>query len=570
MTNTTQLSEKWIKASILGTIWASSEIVLGSFLHNLRVPFSGNILTAIGLVILISASYKWKEQGLFWRAGVICALLKTMSPSAVIFGPMVAILSEAFLLEFSVRIMGKTIPGFLIGSILAMSWNLIQKIFNFIIFYGYNIVEVYTNLMEYAQRQLKLHFDVVWAPFILLLVIYALFGAFSALVGIKTGRRLIKSPTFISPNNKTEIHDNFQKKKNHDFQYSIFWLIVNLIFMITPLLLIDKINFGIWVIFVIAIASIWAFRYKRALRQLVRPKLWIFFVLITMITAFVFTQLQSDSITTFDAILIGIEMNLRAIILIMGFSVLGTELYHPKIRENLAKSYFKQLPPALELSLESLPSMISSVPDLKSIIRNPVQVIFQMMSHAEIRITEIQNQNNSNLKVFIVTGEIGSGKTTCIQKLVEKLEADKKEVGGIYTSRIMENGKTTGYNIIEVSTKSNYNFLKTDGNETQERIGKFYIHSEGKNAAIKALQFSKKKNIIVIDEIGKLELNGNGWADELQNLIQKKKGNLILSVRKEVIEKVVQKWNIKPEKVFDVSNSNCAEINSEIIQKILD
>jgi hypothetical protein len=45
------LSEKWIKASIMGTIWAASEIVLGSFLHNLKVPFSGNILTAIGLVI---------------------------------------------------------------------------------------------------------------------------------------------------------------------------------------------------------------------------------------------------------------------------------------------------------------------------------------------------------------------------------------------------------------------------------------------------------------------------------------------------------------------------------------
>jgi len=58
-----RLSEKWIKASIIGTIWAASEIVLGSFLHNLKVPFSGNILTAIGLIILISISYTWTEKG---------------------------------------------------------------------------------------------------------------------------------------------------------------------------------------------------------------------------------------------------------------------------------------------------------------------------------------------------------------------------------------------------------------------------------------------------------------------------------------------------------------------------
>ena len=42
-----KLSEKWIKASIIGTIWAASEIVLGSFLHNLRVPLSSNFLTGI-------------------------------------------------------------------------------------------------------------------------------------------------------------------------------------------------------------------------------------------------------------------------------------------------------------------------------------------------------------------------------------------------------------------------------------------------------------------------------------------------------------------------------------------
>ncbi len=93
------LSEKWIKASIAGTIWAASEIVLGSFLHNLRVPFSGNILTAIGIIILISISFIWRERGIFWRAGLICAIMKTMSPSAVIFGPMIAIIAESLILE---------------------------------------------------------------------------------------------------------------------------------------------------------------------------------------------------------------------------------------------------------------------------------------------------------------------------------------------------------------------------------------------------------------------------------------------------------------------------------------
>ncbi len=140
-----RLSEKWIKASIIGTIWAASEIVLGSFLHNLKVPFSGNILTAIGIIILISISYIWTEKGLFWRSGLICALMKTMSPSAVIFGPMIAIFTEAALLELFVRLLGRTIAGYVIGSMLAMSWNLVQKILNYIIFYG---VKYYRSLQQ--------------------------------------------------------------------------------------------------------------------------------------------------------------------------------------------------------------------------------------------------------------------------------------------------------------------------------------------------------------------------------------------------------------------------------------
>ena len=175
-----ELSEVWIKASVTGTIWAASEIVLGSFLHNLRVPFSGNVLTGIGIIILISLSYSWKDQGLFWRAGLICAIMKTISPSAVIFGPIIAILCESLLIELSVRLLGRTFFGFAIGAMLAMSWNLFQRIVNLFIFYGLNILQLYEDLIKLAQKQLQVQSDIMWLPLIVLLVIYCLLGLVSA------------------------------------------------------------------------------------------------------------------------------------------------------------------------------------------------------------------------------------------------------------------------------------------------------------------------------------------------------------------------------------------------------
>lgn len=565
MVRTQHLSDKWIKASILGTIWAASEIVLGSFLHNLRIPFSGNILTAIGIIILISASYKWDEKGVFWRAGVICALLKTMSPSAVIFGPMIAILSEAILLEISTRVLGRTIPGFIIGSILAMSWNLLQKVVKLVIFYGNNIVEVYTDLMNYAERQMGLQFDAVWTPLVLLLFVQIFFGITAALIGLRTGGETIDNPISFQKNTKYE-NTGYSKKLNN-FSHSISWLVLNIVIMIGLLVLIGRINFALWVVLVVATTTVWAFRYKRALRQLVRPRLWIFFVIITMITAFVFSKLQSETETFGDALLIGVEMNLRAIVLLMGFTVLGTELYNPKIRNYFARSYFKQLPLAIQLSLESLPTMIANTPDLKSIIKNPTLFVHQIMSFADFRLNEIKNRSAFKQKVFVITGGVGQGKTTCIKNLIASFLQNKIPVSGIYSSRILENKNTIGYDVVDITTRKSSALLRKTGDSTQERIGNFYIYNEGFDAGKKTLKNSKTK-IVIIDEIGRLETSGKGWFEPLNDLIESSGSHLILTVRNEFVNQVSGVFKIEPVHVFDLSTDIYSDISLKIIEDI--
>ena len=567
MANKAQLNEKWIKASVLGTIWASSEIVLGSFLHNLRVPFSGNILTAIALVILISASYKWKEKGLFWRAGVICALMKTMSPSAVIFGPMIAIFSESVLLELSTRLLGRTIAGYILGSALAMSWNLFHKIFNFIIFYGTNIVEVYASLMKYAEKQLFLKFDAVWAPLVLLLVVYALFGVVSAIIGIRTGKKIVNNPVknhhFI-PSGSSHFSS---QQKHKGFNYSIIWLVLNVVLIAVTLFLVGRIQFGFWAAMVLVIAIVWAMRYKRALRQIARPQLWIFFVSITMITAFVLTRMQAEPVPVLKAVQTGIEMNLRAIILIMGFTVLGTELYNPLIREYFGKTYFRQLPPALELSLDSLPAMIANTPDVKTILRNPVTVVHHLIGYAESRLDEIRNQTINKRKVYIVTGKIGSGKTTLIQKLIRKFQDENIPLSGIYSVRILENEITTGYDTVNISTGERFSFLRVQGEENQQRIGKFYIDAKGVQKG-NAVLMNSTSELIIIDEIGKLELEGKGWVNAVEQLVTGSKAHLILSVREEFVKEICEKFRISPEIIFNVEQQNDEKLFTMIFNGI--
>ncbi len=560
----TAISDKWIRASIIGTIWAAAEIVLGSFLHNLRVPFSGNMLTAIALVILIAVSYRWRQHGLYWRAGLICALMKAMSPSAIIFGPMIAIIMESVLLEISVRLLGRTYLGFITGSMLAMSWNLFQKVFNMVIFYGGNLVEIYSSITDWASKQLNFRFDAFWAPLILLLSLYALFGAMAAVVGIVTGRRIASlPPEEVLP--EAPVIRTPEKRRNEAFGYSLAWLTADIMLVAGALLVVGMLSWVWWIIVVIPVVTLMAMRYKRAMRQLSKPGFWVTFVVITMLSALAFAALKPGENTLAEAILIGVQMNFRAVIIIVGFSALGTELYNPKIRNLFSRTRLRQLPLALELSAASLPTMIADMPDLKTAMKRPVSILNRMITRVEKRLQEASNEQEATRKVYIVTGDIGAGKTAWLVRLTGLLKEKGVRVGGILALRLMEEGRTTGYDITDIMTGSRTPFLRHTG-DAMMGVERFTVDEAGYKAGLKALDpvsncFSE---VIIIDEVGPLELRGQGWHGRASELLIESGAVIVLAVRKGLIQEVTDKYGLSGAELIDVEAGDVMKCAGEI------
>jgi nucleoside-triphosphatase THEP1 len=566
--NKKAISEKWIRASIIGTIWAAAEIVLGSFLHNLRVPFSGNMLTAIALVILIAVSYRWRQSGLYWRAGLICALMKAMSPSAIIFGPMIAIIAESLLLELSVRLLGRTVAGYIVGSMLAMSWNLFQKVFNMIIFYGGNLVEIYSGITSWAEKQLNLSFDAFWAPLILLLSLYALFGAAAAIVGINTGRRMISLPPETTLPEPAVIH-NPDRRHDEPFNYSLTWLAADILLVAGMLVVVSLLSWMWWLIAVIPVITVMAIRYKRAMRQLSKPGFWITFVVITMLSALVFSSLQSEKNSLAGAILIGIQMNFRALIIIVGFSALGTELYNPGIRRLFSRTRLRQLPLALELSAASLPTMIADMPDLKTAMKQPVSILNRMITRVELRLNEVRTGQQAERKVFVVTGNIGEGKTAWLAKLAGLLRERGIRVGGILALRIVEDGVTTGYDISDIGTGKRFPFLRNTGSEMMG-VERFTMDDAGFMAGLAALDpaTNRNKQVVIIDEAGPLELRGRGWSGMLEGLLNETEAILFIAVRRSLTEAVISNFGIPDARIINVAGGDVVSYAEEITGNI--
>lgn len=64
----------------------------------------------------------------------------------------------------------------------------------------------------------------------------------------------------------------------------------------------------------------------------------------------------------------------------------------------------------------------------------------------------------------------------------------------------------------------------------------------------------------MIDEIGKLEMSGGGWHNELNLLPLEKQLYILLSIRQEFVEDVIEKWSLHPAAIYNV-----AECNPEIL-----
>ena len=171
----------WFKAAVLGSLWGSVEIIIGSFFHNVRLPMAGTILAVLGVSLMIAFGQIWKEKGLFWRAGLICALMKSVSPSAILFGPMTGIFLEGILLEFSVIMFGRNFFGYIIGGILALYSVVFHKVTTFLVIYGFDIVRITKNLYLFTIKQLHVENLSFFKAFFILSLVYVFLGIIASL-----------------------------------------------------------------------------------------------------------------------------------------------------------------------------------------------------------------------------------------------------------------------------------------------------------------------------------------------------------------------------------------------------
>lgn len=374
----------WIKAAVVGGLWASIEIIIGSFLHNTRIPFAGTFLAVAGTILLIGFYQIWPQRGLIIRAGLITALMKSVSPSALILGPMTGIFMEAALVELVILLLGANLPSYLLAGIFSVSSALFHKVISMIIVYGFDLVKLYVNMINFALKQFRLEAAEPLQIFFALWVVYVVVGTLAGYTGYLVGRKALDLS-----NESLEIQEDiFNQQReffpiNPDFKTSVGLLFTHILSIPLGLYLFNFVNFYVGLVFVLVYALLFGYRYRLAMRRLRKPVFWMQLVIILVLSTFFWNVGKHDFGPSWEGAVVGFEMMIRALFIIVAFTSLSVELRNQRVRNFLFKVGMGQFYKAIGLAFSALPVMISLLPTSKDFFKNPMKSLLKPLVMAD-------------------------------------------------------------------------------------------------------------------------------------------------------------------------------------------
>jgi nucleoside-triphosphatase THEP1 len=177
--------------------------------------------------------------------------------------------------------------------------------------------------------------------------------------------------------------------------------------------------------------------------------------------------------------------------------------------------------------------------------------------------------NNIKQTIFIITGKIGSGKTTFLKKLISGLQEHSLSVSGFLAMKSSIKKSGWNYNLSFIDTGESIPLLSGEQVQGWIKTGNFYFNPEAIDRGNRILNDAQifRKDLVVVDEIGIFELEGKIWSDSISLLVKKPVNIMIWVVRDTLVEKVIKKWGIKDPVITDIEKESVRQAEKRILAR---
>lgn len=161
-------------------------------------------------------------------------------------------------------------------------------------------------------------------------------------------------------------------------------------------------------------------------------------------------------------------------------------------------------------------------------------------------------------KNILLTGQPGCGKTTLIKELIK--EIDKEKLCGFYTEEIRRGGKRVGFSIKGLGQEEG--ILANVEIKSPYKVGKYYVQLKDLER-IGVSEIEKQTRLIIIDEIGKMELFSDRFKEAVVSSLNSK--SMVLGTIGMIEDKFIQQIkNREDTTILNLSRDNYQKIKDKI------
>ena len=113
-------------------------------------------------------------------------------------------------------------------------------------------------------------------------------------------------------------------------------------------------------------------------------------------------------------------------------------------------------------------------------------------------------------------------------------------------------GKRSAFTLMDLETGSRIPMGDVNEQKGWVKFRRFFFNPEAFIQGELWIQscFKKDPGLLVIDEVGPMELEGGGWAKTLDTLAQNSTVAQLWMVRQEIVQEVLRKWSIPEDQVY--------------------
>jgi nucleoside-triphosphatase len=172
-------------------------------------------------------------------------------------------------------------------------------------------------------------------------------------------------------------------------------------------------------------------------------------------------------------------------------------------------------------------------------------------------------------RLFLLTGPPRTGKTTILQKVVEKLSGRDFRIGGMISKEINNKGTRLGFEIYDVSTGQR-GILAHVHQPVGPKLGKYRVNLHDlKSIGARGIRDATlKADVVVVDEVGPMELFSEEFKDAMQEVLESQKP-LIATIHYRMKAPMIQKLKSREDAhLIEISLENRDRLSTLIVEEV--